>query len=100
MQHDFISLYYVWQRKLIEFKVIRHKGTGSQRPQIGPESQNLITHGITIFGMYTLLSARFISYFLDLTLSTLGKIFSRRHFEIFFLFFPENRIWHFMQIVS
>ena len=35
-----------------------------------------------------------------LTLSTLGKIFSRRHFEIFFLFFPENRIWHFMQIVS
>ena len=27
-----------------------------------------------------------------LTLSTLGKIFSRRHFEIFFLFFSENRI--------
>ena len=27
-----------------------------------------------------------------LTLSTLGKIFSRRHIEIFFLFFPENRI--------
>ena len=25
-----------------------------------------------------------------LTLSTLGKIFSRRHFEIFFLFFPET----------
>ena len=35
-----------------------------------------------------------------LTLSTLGKIFSRQHFEIFFLFFPENRIWHFMQMVS
>ena len=30
----------------------------------------------------------------------LGKIVSRRHIEIFFLFFPENRIWHFMQIVS
>ena len=28
----------------------------------------------------------------NLTLSTLGKIFSRRHFEIFFLFFSENRI--------
>ena len=28
----------------------------------------------------------------SLTLSTLGKIFSRQHFEIFFLFFPENRI--------
>ena len=29
-----------------------------------------------------------------LTLSTLGKIFSRRNFEIVFLFFPENRMWH------
>ena len=31
-----------------------------------------------------------------LTLSTLGKLFSRKHFEISF---PENRIWHFTQIV-
>ena len=30
----------------------------------------------------------------------LGKIFSGRHIEIFFLIFPENRTWHFMQIVS
>ena len=29
----------------------------------------------------------------------LGKNFSRRHFEIFFLIFLENRIRHFMQIV-
>ena len=29
-------------------------------------------------------------------LSTLGKIFRRWHFEIFFLFFPGNRIWQFM----
>ena len=43
---------------------------------------------------------RLQSIWRNLTLSTLGKIFSRRHFEIFFLFFPENRIWHFMQIVS
>ena len=50
-----------------------------------------------------------------LMLSTMGKIISRQHFEIFFLifprkcrqhfevfflFFPENRIWHFMPIVS
>ena len=35
---------------------------------------------------------------LQLTLSTLDDIFSRRHFEIF-LFSPENRLWHFMQIV-
>ena len=51
-------------------------------------------------------TGRFVSFvkcwfkYLPLTLSTLGKIFSRRHFEIFFLFFTENRIWHFMQIVS
>ena len=39
---------------------------------------------------------------LSLMLSTLGKIFSKWHFTIFFLFcfLPRNRIWHFMQIVS
>ena len=35
-----------------------------------------------------------------LTLSTRGKIFSRRYFETFSLFFPRNTIRHFMQIVS
>ena len=35
-----------------------------------------------------------------LTLSTLGEIFGWWYFEIFFLFFPENRFWDFMQIVS
>ena len=35
-----------------------------------------------------------------LMLSMLGKIFSRQHIEIVFLFFPENRIGHFIQIVS
>ena len=34
-----------------------------------------------------------------LMLSMLGKSFSRRQFKIVFLFFPENRFWHFMQIV-
>ena len=33
-------------------------------------------------------------------LSTPGKIFSRRHFETFFLFLLENKFWHFMQLVS
>ena len=37
---------------------------------------------------------------LILTLSTLGKICSRRHTEILFLLFPENKIWHFIQIFS
>ena len=35
-----------------------------------------------------------------LTLSTLGKIFSRQHFEIFFLIFPGKQDLTFMQIVS
>ena len=35
-----------------------------------------------------------------LTLCMLGKNFSRQHFEIVFLFFLENMVWHFMQIVS
>ena len=39
-------------------------------------------------------------YPVSLTLCMLGKNFSRRHFEIFFLFFLENRTCHFMQIVS
>ena len=33
-----------------------------------------------------------------LALSTQGQIFSRQHIDFFFLFFPENGIWHFMQI--
>ena len=38
---------------------------------------------------------------LCLTLGTLGKIFSRQQQKIKkILFFPENKIWHFMQIVS
>ena len=36
----------------------------------------------------------------SLTLSTLGKTFSRRYFEIFFLIFLGNGIWHSMQMVS
>ena len=35
-----------------------------------------------------------------LTLYMLGKNFSRWYIEIFFLFFIENWIWHFMKIVS
>ena len=39
--------------------------------------------------------------YMESMLSSLVKKFSRRDFEIFFLFFPEKKkIWHFMQIVS
>ena len=33
-----------------------------------------------------------------LILGTLGKIFSKWHTEIFFLFFQENGVWHFMEL--
>ena len=33
-----------------------------------------------------------------LTLGMLGNNFSRQHFETFFLIFPENRLWYFMQL--
>ena len=35
----------------------------------------------------------------SLTLSMLCKNFSRQHFEIFFLFFQENSLRHFIQII-
>ena len=37
---------------------------------------------------------------LALTHSILGKNFSRRHFEMFFLFSQETRVWYFTQIFS
>ena len=33
-------------------------------------------------------------------LSTLGKISADDIFKYFILYFPENKLWHFMQIVS
>ena len=33
-----------------------------------------------------------VSNCINVTLNKLGSIFSRRHFEIFLLFFPENRL--------
>ena len=38
-------------------------------------------------------------FFKSLTLSTLGKIFIKLHIEVFFLYFPENKVWHLVQIV-
>ena len=36
---------------------------------------------------------------LALMLSTVAETFSRRHFEVFFLFFPEKKFCHFMRIL-
>ena len=56
-----------------------------------------IEHAIKALHANKLLSEDELFFFL--TLCTLGKIYSTRQIEFFFLFSPENRIWHFMQIV-
>ena len=58
----------------------------SQSVQADP---SLRTSFIVGFAMHRLMRELFVQ---TLTLSTLGTIFSRRHFEIFFSFFQENRI--------
>ena len=35
----------------------------------------------------------------NLSFSMWGRNFSRRHFEMCFLLYSENRLWHFMQII-
>ena len=58
----------------------------SQSVQADP---SLRTSFIVGFAMHSLMRELFVQ---TLTLSTLGTIFSRRHFEIFFSFFQENII--------
>ena len=58
----------------------------SQSVQADP---SLRTSFIVGFAMHRLMRESFVQ---TLTLSTLGTIFSRRHFEIFFSFFQENII--------
>ena len=58
----------------------------SQSVQADP---SLRTSFIVGFAMHRLMRELFVQ---TLTLSTLGTIFSRRHFEIFFSFFQENII--------
>ena len=58
----------------------------SQSVQADP---SLCTSFIVGFAMHRLMRDLSVQ---TLTLSSLGTIFSRRHFEIFFSFFQENRI--------
>ena len=50
---------------------------------------SLRTSFIVGFAMHRLMRDLFVQ---TIMLSTLGKIFNRRHFDIFFSFFQENRI--------
>ena len=59
----------------------------SQSVQVDP---SLRTSFIVCFAMHRLMRELFVQ---TLTLSTLGTIFSRRHFKIFFSFFQENIIY-------
>ena len=40
----------------------------------------------------------FATWYDILTLCMLAKNFSKQNFQMFFLFFLKNKIWHFMQI--
>ena len=67
-------------------RLLRSVDVQSQSVQADP---SLRTSFIVGFAMHRLLRPLFVQ---TLTLSTLGTIFSRRHFEIFFSFFQENII--------
>ena len=80
-------------------RLLRSADVQSQSVQADP---SLPTSFIVGFAMHRLMRKLFVQ---TLTLlSTLGTIFSRRHFEIFFSFFqaqlPREHYLHFMQIVS
>ena len=67
-------------------RLLRSTDVQSQSVQADP---SLRTSFIVGFAMHRLMRKLFVQ---TLTLSTLGTIFSRWHFEIFFSFFQENRI--------
>ena len=67
-------------------RLLRSADVQSQSVQADP---SLPTSFIVGFVMHRLMRELFVQ---TLTLSTLGTIFSRRHFEIFFSFFQENII--------
>ena len=67
-------------------RLLRSADVQSQSVQADP---SLRTSFIVGFAMHRLMRELFVQ---TLTLSTLGTIISRRHFEIFFLFFQENII--------
>ena len=57
---------------------------------LNPEADlSLCTSFIVGFAMHRPMRNLFVQ---TITLNTLGKIFNRRHFEIFFSFYPENRV--------
>ena len=67
-------------------RLLRSTDVQSQSVQADP---SLRTSFIVGFAMHRLMRELFVQTF---TLSTLGTIFSRQHFEVFFSFFKENRI--------
>ena len=67
-------------------RLLRSADVQSQSVQADPSLRTSFTVG---FAMHRLLRELFVQ---TLTISTLGTIFSRRHFEIFFSFFQENII--------
>ena len=96
-----MSTHNICFNKEIQYKIAYTSSNTQQTIYIGPIWDSVwVLYGYPIWGQYGFCNQRDLhvqviahAYNPDaLTLSTLGKIFSRRHFEIFFLFFPENRI--------
>ena len=74
-------------------RLLRSADVQSQSVQADSSLRTSFTVG---FAMHRLMRELFVQ---TLTISTLGTIFSRRHFEIFFIL-PRGHYLYFMQIVS
>ena len=74
-------------------RLLRSADVQSQSVQADSSLRTSFTVG---FAMHRLMRELFVQ---TLTISTLGTIFSRRHFEIFFIL-PREHYLYFMQIVS
>ena len=77
---------YLWLARAL-IRLLRSADVQSQSVQADPSLRTSFIVGFAM--MHRLMRELFVQ---TLTLSTLGTIFSRRHFEIFFSFFQENII--------
>ena len=92
--------YRTYHQKILYYGKTKHIKKGIFRLFKKHEKSLYLCYMIADSLTYTHTVTRLILNVPSLTVTTLGKIFSRRYFEILSLIFPRNRIWHFMQIVS
>ena len=88
-QDVLLHLVIIWGYLRLAKALIRLLRSADVQSQSVQADLSLRTSFIVGFAMHRLMRELFVQ---TLTLSTLGTIFSRRHFEIFFSFFKENII--------